>query len=129
MPEGRNYTPPVEVTSGVAISTSGIRWDPRQRVYVQSVYVTNTGEMPIPQPISVAVFDLPPEIVPVMGSGTLRLLPLGTPAAGVAFATRYRDPGSHFFARPGATGSTVLKFRNPKGVPVTHTLKVYYGDP
>jgi hypothetical protein len=110
--------PIVDQTLNVAIGRSGFRVDPASGLFTQQVTVTNRSPEPLIQPLALVLADLPPEVRVEEADKTLRIAPVGTPWK---FFTGDREA----VLKPGDSLSAEIKFRNPKGVPITYTPSVY----
>ena len=110
--------PIVNQTLNVAIGRSGFRVDPVSGLFTQQVTVTNRSPEPLVQPLALLLADLPPEVRVEEADKTLRIAPVGTP-------WKFVTGDSEAVLKPGESLSAEIKFRNPKGVPITYTPSVY----
>jgi len=107
-----------DVSAQVTVTRSGLRYDPAQHRWFQTVTLANAGGNALAGPVSLVLANLAAGISLANASGTTSVVaPFGRP---------YVDAGVVSLA-PGATVSLSLVFNDPANLPVTYATQVLAG--
>ncbi len=110
--------PPLDLSSSVSIAGGGFRYNNTERVYVQQISVTNLSDKLLPGSVTLVIYDLPSGVSLVGKNKTAWLQPVGSQYV-------LAGPEDVVFL-PGQTTTTLLKFKNPLGVPITYQVVPYW---
>ena len=112
----------VENTSNASIVKGGIRVDRATGRFVQQVTVTNTGTLPLAQPLWLAISNLPSGVSLANQEGvTENLGVLGSPLVGLDV----RDANQQSFLVPGSSTSAILEFTNVNSVSIDYATRIF----
>ncbi len=119
--------PIAEQTTSVTINAGGFRIDPETGEVVQRLLIQNTSPFPLSGPLVLLVTDLPQNVLVSNAPTTKTILPAGTPYVDVEVPLDSAGR-RHWFMLPGLTTTATLVFRNPQGIPITYTPRLYTAE-
>ncbi|MFN3650995.1 MAG: choice-of-anchor tandem repeat NxxGxxAF-containing protein [Armatimonadota bacterium] len=111
-----------DVTKRVKVKTSGFKYSPKKKQYLQKVSVKNVSKQPITGPVSLVLDELSPVDTLVNASGsTTETLPAGSPYLDL-------NVGSDGVLAAGETAKTTLRFKKlKKKGKIKYTVRVLAG--
>ncbi len=111
--------PPADITSQLAIQSSGLRLNRTTGFYVQTVTLTNSSGLPVPGPLYLVVSGLPAGVSLIGISGiTANIAPVGNDYFTLPLA------GGSLTMPPSQPVSLQFQFLNPGRVALSYSLKV-----